>query len=74
MVLMRKLSFVFGIIVMFAGVSVSSPKNDRTGAGTRAYSSNIIIQDDEGGGYFSFDGRWGTCLQRMRVWRCDARK
>ncbi|HKA21423.1 MAG TPA: hypothetical protein VKN18_24305 [Blastocatellia bacterium] len=57
---MRKLSLVFGIIVMLAGVSVHAQRTIEPAQGSGPIRQNIIIQDDEGGGYFSVDGRWGT--------------
>ena len=57
---MRKLSLVFGIIAMLAGASVQAQRTMGPAPGSGPIRQNIIIQDDEGGGYFSFDGRWGT--------------
>ena len=57
---MRKLSLVFGIIVILTGVSVQAQRTLGPATGSGPIRQNIIIQDDEGGGYFSVDGRWGT--------------
>ena len=52
---MRKLSLMFLVIVLLAGVSAQAQKKNRTQGPTVRTPQTVLMQDDAGEGFMLFD-------------------